>query len=414
MGEKPANNIILFEDQFIEDMQPIAYTRPAFAVTCACYNLYDVAKMVSPNVRYVVRDYLRRITPRSFEAAPRVEGPTLFLNAAVAPDVRWVDRMKALLADGKSFLCPSGQRVAAALLAADEAIPTNLTPTIVTPYLLDLNLPLYEEPLLKTVDFPFFTVKYLAELFPENLKHKIASKRFRQIWPNVFVGENVDTADTAVFSADAGPIVLDDGVTVMDFDYFQGPLYVGPNSRITERSSVKGFTSIGPHCKIGGEVEACIVEAYSNKQHHGFLGHTYVGSWVNLGAGTSNSNLKNTYGGIRIMHRGRRVETGMQFFGCVIGDFAKSAINTSIFTGKSIGVASMLYGYIGGNVPSFCNYAKSFGQVSECPLDQIARTQKRMFARRNVEQTEEDIALLKAVFENTRRERQLTSELPIL
>ena len=104
----------------------------------------------------------------------------------------------------------------------------------------------------------------------------------------------------------------------------------------------------------------------------------------------------------------------MQFYGCIIGDFCKSAINTSIFTGKTIGVASMLYGYIGGNVPSFCNYAKSFGQISECALEQTARTQKRMFVRRNVEQTEDDIALLAAVYEKTGRDRSLSSELPVL
>ena len=130
--------------------------------------------------------------------------------------------------------------------------------------------------------------------------------------------------------------------------------------------------------------------------------------------GHEHSNLKNTYGGIRIEHRGRRVETGMQFFGCVIGDHAKTAINTSIFTGKFVGVAGMVYGFVGQNVPSFTNYAKSFGQISECPVEQVIRTQKRMFERRDIEQTPEDIALLKAVFKLTRSERVLSSELPTL
>jgi len=408
------NNIVLFEDQFVEDMQPITYTRPAFGITCACFNLYQVAKLICENVSYVVRDYLRNTAARNFAATAPTDGPALFLNAAMTPDVCYAEQLGALLKKGEPFLATSGQRVAAALLPPDERIPTNLTPTIVTPFLLDLNLPLIEDSSFKTLDFPFFVIRALPEIFLENIKRRITMKRFRQIWPNVFVGENVSLPETAVFNADEGPIVLDDGVSVLDFAYFHGPLYVGPNTHITERSSIKQFTCVANNCKIGGEVEATIIEEYSNKQHHGFLGHAYVGSWVNLGAGTSNSNLKNTYGGIGIIHRGRRLETGMQFYGCIIGDFSKSAVNTSIFTGKNIGVASMLYGYVGSNVPSFCNYAKSFGQISECPLEQTARTQKRMFARRNVEQTEADIALLAAVYEKTIRDRSLSSELPVL
>ncbi len=230
----------------------------------------------------------------------------------------------------------------------------------------------------------------------------------------VFVGQDVSLPQTAVFHAEDGPIVLDDGVRVLDFCYFSGPVYVGPGSRIIERSSVKEFTSIGHTCKIGGEVEASSIEPYTNKQHHGFLGHAYVGSWVNMGAGTSNSDLKNTYGEVRFVQKGRRLETGLQFLGCIIGDYSKSAINTSIFTGKSIGVSSMLYGYVGQNVPSFCNYARSFGQVTEVALEQATITQRRMFARRNVEQTEDDVALLRAVFELTREERLIDTAPPIL
>ena len=154
---------------------------------------------------------------------------------------------------------------------------------------------------------------------------------------------------------------------VADFTYLVGPVHVGARSRIIERASLKEHVCIGETCKIGGEVEASIIESYTNKQHHGFLGHSWVGSWVNLGAGTSNSDLKNTYGEVRLEYPHRRVETGMQFLGCIIGDYAKSAINTSIFTGKIIGVSSMLYGFVGSNVPSFCNYARSFGQITECP-----------------------------------------------
>ncbi|MCX7038784.1 MAG: glucose-1-phosphate thymidylyltransferase, partial [Spirochaetes bacterium] len=172
--------------------------------------------------------------------------------------------------------------------------------------------------------------------------------------------------------------------------------------------------SIGERCKIGGEIEASVIEGYTNKQHHGFLGHSYVGSWVNLGAGTSNSDLKNTYGEVRLEFHHAKVDTGMQFLGAVIGDYAKSAINTSIFTGKIVGVSSMLYGFVGQNVPSFCNYARSFGQITECPVDQAVLIQKRMFARRGIAQSVEDVEVLKAAFELTRSERLISDEPPAL
>ncbi|MEX2027317.1 MAG: glucose-1-phosphate thymidylyltransferase, partial [Pirellulaceae bacterium] len=145
-------------------------------------------------------------------------------------------------------------------------------------------------------------------------------------------------------------------------------------------------------------------------QHHGFLGHSYLGSWINLGAGTCNSDLKNSYGTVKMEYRGQQVSTGMQFVGCLIGDYSKTAINTGIFTGKTVGCCSMVYGFVTTNVPSFVNYARLFGQVTELPVDVMAASQQRMFARRNVEQRPCDVQLLQAMYELTRNERQLAGE----
>jgi len=407
-------NILVFEDHHLDRMNPITLTRPAFGITCCVYTLYDIVRMVSPRVRYVVRPHLEKIAARRFPQGEHAGGPTLYINASLAPDVRYVESLRSLLARGKPFLSTSGQRIAAALVPERISPPSPAAPAGIPRFLLESNLPLEESEGLRTFDYPFHVVGAIRDLFPANLDRKIRDGQFTEIRPRVFVGRGVRIADTAVLHADDGPIVLDNDVLVMDFCYLRGPLYVGPNSRVIERSSVKEFTSIGNTCKIGGEVEASIIEDYTNKQHHGFLGHSYVGSWVNLGAGTSTSDLKNTYGIVRMECAGERIDTGLQFMGCVIGDFAKAAINTSIFAGKLIGVASMIYGYVGQNVPSFCNYARSFGQVTECPLETAIQTQKRMFARRNVEQTDDDIALLSAVFEMTREERSISSEPPVL
>ena len=125
--------------------------------------------------------------------------------------------------------------------------------------------------------------------------------------------------------------------------------------------------------------------------------------------GTCNSDLKNTYGTVNMDYGGKRVSTDMQFVGAIMGDYSKSAINTGIFTGKIIGVCSMVYGFVTTNVPSFVNYARLFGQVTAAPVEVMVQTQARMFARRGVVQRPCDIQLVHDMYELTRHERELGS-----
>jgi UDP-N-acetylglucosamine diphosphorylase / glucose-1-phosphate thymidylyltransferase / UDP-N-acetylgalactosamine diphosphorylase / glucosamine-1-phosphate N-acetyltransferase / galactosamine-1-phosphate N-acetyltransferase len=408
--------IVLFEDHHLGDMDPITLTRPAFAVTCACYTLYEIVSGLSARPpAWVVRDYLADVTAQRFPRQPMdASTPRLFLNASLVPDVRYAERIRALAEEGRPFIATAGSRVSAAFLPAGTRGPEPLTAENVTPWLLETKLPLLDEECFKTLDHQFEVIKYLEPLFGRNMDHRIKAGAYREVFPGVFAAENVSFEKTDVFRTREGPIVLERDVVVSDFAYLIGPLHVGARTRIIERASLKEHVCVGETCKIGGEVEASIIESYTNKQHHGFLGHSWVGSWVNMGAGTSNSDLKNTYGEVRLEYPHRRVDTGMQFLGAIIGDYSKTAINTSIFTGKIIGVSSMLYGFIGSNVASFCNYARSFGQITECPVEQTILIQKRMFERRGIRQSPEDVALLKSVFELTRTERLISDEPPSL
>ncbi len=180
--------------------------------------------------------------------------------------------------------------------------------------------------------------------------------------------------------------MIDNDCTVRPFACISGPCRLGERSRINEHASIRPGVAIGPVCKAGGEIEASVLDEYSNKQHGGYLGHSYLGPWVNLGAGTSNSNLKNSYGPVRMEIAGGTIDTGLQLLGCVVGDYARTAVNTSIFTGKLIGACSMVYGTVAANVPSFVNYAQSLGEVTDLPPDIMARTQKRMLQRRGIAQ----------------------------
>jgi len=244
----------------------------------------------------------------------------------------------------------------------------------------------------------------------DNMNDRLATGTYKEIADGVFATEGQTLGQYCVTDSSKGPIIFEEGVKIGPFCHFRGPVYVGKDTKIVEYAALKDAVSVGCTAKVGGEVEASIIEMYSNKQHHGFLGHSYLGSWVNLGAGTSNSDLKNTYGEVMMEYGGSKVKTGMQFVGCFIGDYAKTAINTSIFTGKTIGACSMLYGFITTNVPSFVNYARTFGQVTETAVETLVSTQARMFARRNVEQRPCDIQLLRDIYEMTKHERQLASE----
>ena len=248
------------------------------------------------------------------------------------------------------------------------------------------------------------------DILQANLEDRLRTGDYDEVQPGVFVKPGAKLGQYFVGETDEGPIVLEENVRIGPYCYLSGPVHLAAGARVIEHAAIKDSVALGHTTKVGGEVERSIVEPYTNKQHHGFLGHSYLGSWVNLGAGTSNSDLKNTYGTVAMEYNGGRVNTNMQFIGCVVGDYAKTAVNTSIFTGKTIGACTMVYGFVTTNVPSFVNYARSFGQVTEAPVDVMIATQRRMFARRSVAQRPCDIDLLYAMYDLTRHERQLATQ----
>ncbi len=255
-------------------------------------------------------------------------------------------------------------------------------------------------------ELPHEVISQNMKIIGDNLDYRLANDAFEEIDDGVFIKQNVKLGNYLTFDSSNGPIVIESGVSVGPYTLLRGPIYIGPKTKILEHSAIKDCVSLGHTTKIGGEVEAAVVEPFSNKQHHGFLGHSYLGSWINLGAGTCNSDLKNTYGLVNMEYPVGKAATGMQFLGCIMGDYSKTAINTGIFTGKVIGVCSMMYGFVTSNVPSFVNYARLFGQIEAIPPEVMIATQQRVFARRNVPQREIDIQLINDLYAITRGERE--------
>lgn len=170
----------------------------------------------------------------------------------------------------------------------------------------------------------------------------------------IFVGEGTRIKPCVVIDAEDGPVWIGENVTIMPHSYIQGPTYIGDGSLIQPGAVVHEGTTIGPVCKVGGEIEASILQGYSNKQHDGFLGHSYVGQWVNIAADCVNSDLKNTYGTVRVPINGYEVDSGEQFVGMFVGDHSKAGINVSFPTGSVVGFCSSVFASVSPKfVPSF-------------------------------------------------------------
>ena len=205
----------------------------------------------------------------------------------------------------------------------------------------------------------------------------------------------------------AGPIVIDRDAVISAFTRIEGPCYIGPGTQVFG-AKIRAGTTIGPQCRIGGEVECSIVQGHSNKYHDGFLGHAYVGEWVNLGAGTSNSDLRNDYGEVRVIVEGLSVRTGYTKVGCFIGDHTKAGLGILFNTGSNIGAFCNLLPngeFLPRYIPSFASYWN--GELVDRAYPALLfQTADEVMRRRGMVLTETLAALYLHVFEQTAVERR--------
>ena len=352
---------ILIKENNVEKIFPLTLTRAAFDINIGGYTLYNIIREFYPNanIGFEVREIIKKYTEEKYSNQKfKKNKETIVVDARAVPSKENMARLK------------KGEK-------------------------------------LELIEFPHEIVIWNNKICKENLE--LLSKHYGEEDKGIFVGEEVNIARQVVLDSSKGPIILDNGCKIGPFSYIKGPVYVGKNSKINEHSAIKENVIIGNTCKIGGEVEESVVMDYTNKQHYGFLGNSVLGSWVNLGAGTTNSDLKNTYGKIIVLNgEGKKIKTDEQFLGCVIGDYTKTAINTSIFTGKIIGINCTLFGTIIDNIPSFIHYTKNIGtKNSEFILNKAIEIQKKVFERRNVLQKEFHVNILKEAFKITKKTRDL-------
>ena len=197
----------------------------------------------------------------------------------------------------------------------------------------------------------------------------------------IIINENVNISAGVILDASDGPIIIDSDSFIDIGSLIKGPAYIGPNTKLNPGTKLIGPSTIGPFCKIGGEIEDSVIQGFSNKQHDGFLGHSYIGEWVNLGANTNTSDLKNNYSNIKMyLSKNNFIDTNKMFIGSIIGDFTRTAIGTKLNTGTLIGIGANLFedGFQNKFIESF-----SWGRNEKVGLNRFIQSLKIAMSRRD-------------------------------
>jgi len=415
--------VALFEDDYFENFLPLTHTRAVFELRGGMFAPVQRAQKMFLESRMFLfsRSYLlptlKRRVPCPTNDIDIIDDEVLFINGALHLNKQTHQLINKKL--GKNTSVIQNDRLALARLS--ETVAKKHGNLFLNPLTNEKSKKLLKEcSLLESAQLPFMSypwdlVDSGSELIKEDFAF-VAKEECKGVIDEraviygdktkVCVGEGGVVEACAILDARKGPIYIGENTVVHSGSRISGPVYIG-NSTIVASALIREGCSIGDVCRIGGELEQTVVQSFSNKYHLGYIGHSYIGEWVNIGAATTNSNLKNTYGTVKIVLKEKRVDTGRTKVGCFIGDHAKTSIGTQIYTGRKIGVASHAHGFITEDVPSFTVWAKSLGaKPVELNLKSAIETQKRVFARRGAKQTKEDIELLKKLFTYTLQERR--------
>lgn len=362
------------------------------------------ARLADAKPSYVLPEYLQKKFRQDDNA-------DYFVNASVVPTERLVESIRSLQVDealtyrGKFIAAKnSGQLLSNIHSEIEEGKEISFTAFGKTEKYFNEEFHLIEKP---------------SDIF--SLNGDILKKDFEEItrgihttaFPNgvITYGTDISVSNRAklnhcVLNASAGPIYIGEDVEIMEGSLIRGPFAIRDHSTLKMGAKIYGPTSIGKHCKVGGEVNNSLLNDFSNKGHDGFLGNSVVGSWCNLGADTNTSNLKNNYANVRVWnYRDEKLsETGRQFHGAILGDHVKLGINTMLNTGTVIGMCSNVFG---GNfppkfIPSF-SWGSADSGFSEFNVEKAFEASAAMMERRDEELTDTDKDIFRFVLNHDKK-----------
>jgi len=388
-------NVILFDEPTTwQNLLPLTYTRPVSGIRVGILTIFEKWQRYFPGseISCLTEEYLYEKFPLNTEEV------NYFINASVIPNP---DLVK----------CIAG-------MAPSEAISWEAHLIAFKGSMAEFDQAKQDFGFAINFNHNLTLIKQIPDIFLNNgeaisqdFNLITGGRRSEPISASVKVIGNIRelfiepgaVVEATVFNTKNGPIYISKGAEIMEGCVIRGPFCLGEGAVVKMAAKIYGPTTVGPFCKVGGEINNSILFAYSNKAHDGFLGNSVIGEWCNLGADTNNSNLKNNYGHIKMFNylQNAMTDTGLQFCGLVMGDHSKSGINTMFNTGTVVGVGSNVYGsgFPPKHVPSFI-WGGEHNQEIYNP-DKLIETAEIMFERRGLKFDAVEKALIKNVFKRT-------------
>lgn len=392
--EAPESNIILFDGDVRNNLLPLSFCRPVGDFRFGILTMREKWERTLPgNYSYLTEDYLSKKYPLHLET------DNIFISANVCPSLMLSAEI-ANLREGEALFFK--EHLIAFRGTLDQYNSSSYiyrkhteTDILFFEYLYDLFLQngrAMEEDYRLIVDSrtsaPISkTVQIIGDMYyPDGT-------------PKLFLEEGV-TMECVIINLNNGPVYLGHGVEIQEGSTIRAPFAACEHSVVNMNTKIYGATTLGPHCKVGGELNNVLLFGYSNKAHEGFLGNAVIGEWCNIGAGTNASNLKNDYSEIKLWNypRGRFLKTGLQFCGLIMGDHSKAGINCMFNTATVLGVGVNIHGagFPRNFVPSFSEGGNS--GFNDVMLPKFFQTAARMMERRGVILTDEDREIFEYIY----------------
>lgn len=400
--------VIIFEDSQYKDLFPLNMLRASFDIKCGAFS---------------VKDRIIKILNGKYDVSLICRNNIAGLKSEISEmEINKISKDETLLLNGRVIF--SGESLEKILTEKKKNTVNYLNGEIIYAYLTkekmkefksefegsfyaDLNFKEYfekaglenrkitESESIFIMKYPWDAVKYLLqggltedlEIYLNSEKKIKPSKRNDNFinHKGIYISSKTILNPGSVFDASEGKIVIEENCLIEPFCYIKGPVFIGKNTLVKSGTKIYGPCSIGKNSKVAGEIAESIFHSYVNKQHDGFAGHSYICPFVNLGADTVTSDLKNNYSKIKINFADKEVETGMQFLGSIIGDHSKTSVNTMLNTGTVAGIFANIFGS-GFPSKSIGSFSWNDGSNNPVPyqLEKAVKTAETVMSRRGI------------------------------
>lgn len=391
-------NYILFDGEYRSNLLPLTFTRPVAELRIGIITIREKwEKYLEVKTSVKTESYLEK----KYEAAFSIDDDNTWIYGGACPNQKLIEEINALQPGHALYENEILLALNSGSMSFENAISTAK------------RFESHAKPILITNLWDIFSKNGEALKEDFNLitkgRNSLSLSKTNQVLglENIFIEEGAKI-ECAILNATTGPIYIGKDAEIMEGSIVRGPFALCEHSALKMGAKIYGPTTVGPHSKVGGEVNNSVFQAYSNKGHDGFLGNSVIGEWCNIGADSNNSNLKNNYANVKLWNytKEKFVDTGLQFCGLIMGDHSKCGINTMFNTGTVVGVNVNIFGdgFPRNFIPSF-SWGGAAGFTTYKLKDALEVAEKVM-ERRNIALDEADKEILATIFDITEKNRR--------